>query len=82
MYCVATIFDYVGLTLGGVFKGIGKGNLFLNIDLFGYYVVGLPVGLVLGFYFGYGIYGFWFGNCAAVVALTLLSIYYLEKTNL
>ncbi|KAH6586170.1 hypothetical protein BASA50_000636 [Batrachochytrium salamandrivorans] len=53
---------------GGVLRGCGRQHLGAYINLAGYYVFGLPIGIFLGFKMGLGLEGMWIGLTCALVA--------------
>ncbi len=68
------IFDGVQGVGAGVLRGAGDARFTFLANLVGHYTVGLPVALGLGFTFGYGVVGLWWGLCIglAAVAVALL----------
>jgi multidrug resistance protein, MATE family len=68
------IFDASQATLANMLRGIHDSRVPLLIALFGYWAVGAPVGLVLGFWTPLGAVGVWTGLALglAVVAVLLL----------
>jgi MATE family multidrug resistance protein len=58
----------------GVLRGAGDTRAAFVANLIGHWVVGLPVGLLLGYRLGLGVIGLWWGLCAglSVVAAALL----------
>ena len=69
-------FDGVQVTVNGVLRGAGVAKPGLAAHLLGYWAVGLPVGLWLGFHRGWGAVGLWAGLAVglmiAAVALILI----------
>ena len=61
------VFDGLGTVTGGILRAKGQQNVGAVLNLAGYYVVGIPVGLVLAFHAGMGIYGLWAGLTMALV---------------
>nr|KAJ3422466.1 hypothetical protein HK105_007893 [Polyrhizophydium stewartii] len=55
---------------GGVLRGCGRQHLGAYINLAGYYIAGLPVGLYAGFRLGFGLEGIWFGLTVALVIVS------------
>jgi len=71
---VYQLFDNVQATVLGALRGYKDTHVPMIITLVGYWVVGLPLGCILGFgWFGepMGVYGFWI---AMVVSLALVAI--------
>ncbi|WP_375771717.1 MATE family efflux transporter [Archangium gephyra] len=54
---------------GGVLRGLGETRFTFVANLAGHYLVGLPVGLFLGFGLNHGLQGLWWGVCAGLTAI-------------
>jgi MATE family multidrug resistance protein len=69
------IFDDTQATALGVLRGYKDTQVPMWITLFGYWVIGLPVGYTLGFGLlgePMGIYGFWIGLLSGLAIVSLL----------
>jgi len=68
------IFDGIQVAGCGVLRGMGRTAPAAWLNLFGYWVLGLPLGAWLGLSRGWGLAGIWWGLCAglALVAVGLL----------
>ncbi len=68
------VFDGVQVVASGVLRGVGDTRTPLAINLFGFWMIGLPVSLLAAFTFGLGPIGLWWGLVAglAVVAIALV----------
>ncbi|HEX4650730.1 MAG TPA: MATE family efflux transporter [Granulicella sp.] len=60
-------FDGLQITASGALRGVGNTHAGLIVQLIGYWVVGLPVGLLLGYHFKLGAVGLWLGLCTGLV---------------
>ncbi len=60
-------FDGLQVTATGALRGAGNTHAGLIVQLIGYWVIGLPIGYVLGFRLHYGAVGLWLGLCAGLV---------------
>lgn len=71
---VFQVFDGLQAVGGGILRGLGETRVAMLVNLFGYWFLGLPVSYVLGFRFGLGPTGLWWGLVLglAVVASILL----------
>ncbi|KAJ0261764.1 Protein DETOXIFICATION 50 [Hirschfeldia incana] len=49
----------------GVLRGSARPRIGANVNMAAFYVVGMPVGMVLAFWFGFGFKGLWLGMLAA-----------------
>jgi MATE family multidrug resistance protein len=67
------LFDSVQTVTTGALRGLGNTHIAMLINLGGYWLLGLPVGWLLCFRFGYGVYGIWWGLTLslAVIATSL-----------
>lgn len=71
------IFDGMQVSLGGVFKGLKETNIVMFGDFAAYWLIGLPLGLVLGYKYKLELYGFWVGLTVAIFALSLILLFIL-----
>ncbi|XP_077225021.1 protein DETOXIFICATION 33-like isoform X2 [Tasmannia lanceolata] len=67
--------------LSGVAIGAGWQALVAYINLGCYYVVGLPLGLLLGFKFDFGVQGIWGGLTGGIVLQTIILVVVTSCTN-
>jgi multidrug resistance protein, MATE family len=70
-------FDGVQVTATGALRGAGNTHAGLYVQLVGYWVVGLPLGLWLGFGRKMGAVGLWIGLCAGlmIAGVALISVW-------
>lgn len=74
------IFDGLQISLGGVFKGLKKTNILMLGDFCAYWLIGLPLGILLAFKFKMNLYGFWVGLTLAIFSLgIILSVILLKQ---
>jgi len=68
------IFDGIQTVCTGALRGLGETRVPMWANFVGYWVLGLPLGLILCFVLRWGIYGMWIGLTLAliVISLTLL----------
>lgn len=66
------IFDGLQITLGGIFKGLKKTNIVMAGNFLAYWLIGLPLGFVLGFKYKMYLYGFWIGLTIAIFTLSMI----------
>ncbi|KAH9302478.1 hypothetical protein KI387_014061, partial [Taxus chinensis] len=67
--------------LSGVAIGCGWQAVVAYVNLATYYVVGLPIGIVLGFKTGLGVKGIWWGMIIGVALQTLILVVITCRTN-
>jgi MATE family multidrug resistance protein len=70
-------FDGVQITATGALRGVGNTHAGLYVQLVGYWVVGLPLGWLLGFHRKMGAVGLWIGLCAGlmIAGVALVSVW-------
>lgn len=66
------VFDGLQVVCSGVLRGVGDTRAPLAINLLGYWLVGLPVSLHLGFRTSLGPVGLWWGLVLGLVLVSLL----------
>lgn len=78
------IFDGIQTVCTGALRGLGETRMPMFANLIGYWVLGLPLGLILCFVLHWGIYGMWIGLTLAliVIASTLLARWRRDSTRL
>lgn len=79
VYC--TTVDAPGAVLGGVLRGFGRQAIGGYLNLFFYYAVAMPLGLVLAFYYDYSLKGLWGGIFVAIFPLTFPSSFMFNKST-
>ena len=65
------LFDGVQVVSSGVLRGLGNTRISMMINLIGHWGIGLPTGVALCFWAGWGVYGIWIGLS---VGLTLVAV--------
>ncbi|KAJ4907111.1 MATE efflux family protein [Raphanus sativus] len=72
---IGHLLDSIQSVLSGVARGCGWQKIGAFVNLGSYYLVGVPLGLLLGFYFNFGGRGLWLGIiCALTIQGVSLSI--------
>jgi MATE family multidrug resistance protein len=69
------LFDGIQTVATGALRGFGNTRVPMLVNLVGYWFFGLPVGYMLCFRFGYGVYGIWCGLTLALVAIALILLH-------
>ncbi|QDW25284.1 MATE family efflux transporter [Pedobacter sp. KBS0701] len=76
------LFDGTQVVGLGVLRGIGDVNIPTFITFLAYWVVGIPIGYVLGFHFNLGVNGIWYGlTLGLLTASILLFLRFQNKTR-
>eukprot|EP00804_Cyclotella_cryptica_P027763 CCRYP_009191-RA/>CCRYP_009191-RA protein AED:0.07 eAED:0.07 QI:1484/1/1/1/0/0/3/663/517 len=65
--CVFLINDASVATSGGVFRGLGRQKWILSINLFGSWILAMPVAYCLAFKTSLEVYGLWWGMSVGVI---------------
>ncbi|MDB4915604.1 MAG: hypothetical protein JWM95_3248 [Gemmatimonadetes bacterium] len=71
---VFQVFDGLQAVAGGILRGLGDTRVPFLINLAGFWLVGVPVSIGLGFYTPLGAAGLWWGFVAGLVSVSLLSL--------
>jgi multidrug resistance protein, MATE family len=69
------LFDAIQTVATGALRGLGNTRTPMLMNLAGYWIFGLPLGYVLCFRDGYGIYGLWIGLSLALIAIAMYLLY-------
>ena len=63
------LFDGLQTVATGALRGAGDTRTPMIVNLLAYWFIGLPLGWVLGFHFGWGAAGLWIGLCVGLILL-------------
>ncbi|KAK2653914.1 hypothetical protein Ddye_013770 [Dipteronia dyeriana] len=72
---ITMVLNIVQPVISGVAVGVGWQALVAYINLFCYYVVGLPLGFLLGYKTSLGVEGIWIGMICGTCLQTMILIY-------
>jgi MATE family multidrug resistance protein len=79
------VFDGIQVVTGGILRGLGDTRSPMIINLLGFWGVGIPAGLLLGFKAGMGAQGLWWGlvvGLASVAVILLVRVRYRIRARL
>jgi MATE family multidrug resistance protein len=76
--CVFLFCDASVATAGGIFRGIGRQKWLLHVNLFGSWLLAMPVAWCLAFRTNLGIYGLWWGMSVGVIISAISCQYVLN----
>jgi len=69
------IFDGVQTVCTGALRGLGETRAPMVANFVGYWILGLPLGLILCFVLKWGIYGMWIGLTLALIVISSILLY-------
>ncbi|XP_057756411.1 protein DETOXIFICATION 34-like [Arachis stenosperma] len=78
---ITMILNSVQPVISGVAVGGGWQALVAYINLFCYYIVGLPLGFLLGYKMGLRVQGIWIGMICGTILQTMILLYIIYTTN-
>ncbi|XP_057571440.1 multidrug and toxin extrusion protein 2 isoform X3 [Hippopotamus amphibius kiboko] len=81
LYIVFYLFEAICCLYGGVLRGTGRQAFGAVVNAVMYYVVGLPLGIVLIFVVGLGVAGLWLGMLACVILAATAFITYTARMD-
>ncbi len=76
---VFQVFDGIQVTSIGILRGLGDTRTPMLTGILGFWFLGLPVSLLLGFTLGYGPEGLWWGLVLGLVAVAVFLLYRLTR---
>ncbi|MDA9554831.1 MATE family efflux transporter, partial [Pelobium sp.] len=76
---VFQLFDGAQVVGLGILRGLGDVNIPTFITFTAYWLVGLPVGYLMGIKLGYGVNGIWYGLCLGLLVASILLFYRFQK---
>jgi MATE family multidrug resistance protein len=77
---VFQLFDGIQGVITGTLRGLGNTHIAMKVNLVAHWLLGLPIGYVLCFVTGWGVYGLWVGLSLGLIAtgVTLLWVWTVE----
>jgi len=77
--CVFMMGDAFQATTGGVFRGLGRQKLVLWLNILGFWMLAVPLGAILTFVVGLGVFGLWWGMVIGIYLSSIIGIWYLRR---
>ncbi|MHC5064014.1 MAG: MATE family efflux transporter [Planctomycetota bacterium] len=77
---VFQVFDGLQVAALGILRGMGKTLIASLVSLFGFWMLGLPVGCLLAFYMGLGPVGLWWGLVTALATVAVILMMFVRRS--
>jgi len=77
--CVFMMGDAFQATTGGVFRGLGRQKLVLWLNILGFWMLAVPLGAILTFVVGLGVFGLWWGMVIGIYLSSIIGMWYLRR---
>lgn len=77
--CLFQIFDGLQVSLAGIFRGLKQTKIVMISNLVSFWVVAIPLGTILAFYFNLNLYGFWIGIGIGSIILCFMMLFILLR---
>ncbi|KAI4299738.1 hypothetical protein L6164_033168 [Bauhinia variegata] len=81
MLAISIVIDSVQPVLSGVAIGAGWQTAVAYVNVTCYYLVGIPLGLLLGYKLNFGVLGIWIGMLGGTILQTCVLIFMVYRTN-
>ncbi|ATY67179.1 MATE efflux family [Cordyceps militaris] len=78
---IALFWDGISAGAHGILRGIGKQSIGGPANIFGHYVIALPLSLTLAFYFDWKIKGMWTGITGGLIVVSIIEYFYILKVD-
>ena len=79
--CIFMMGDAIQATTGGVLRGLGRQKLVFRLNMLGFWVLGVPLGAILTFAVGLGVFGLWWGMVIGIYLSAALGLYFLRRVD-
>ncbi|MGI4852594.1 MAG: MATE family efflux transporter [Janthinobacterium lividum] len=79
---VFAVFDAVQVVMTGALRGMGLTRVPMLVNFAGYWIIGLPLGVVMAFPLHRGVAGLWIGLCTALVLVAIVLLQYWRRQPL
>ncbi|KAI4379112.1 hypothetical protein MLD38_005448 [Melastoma candidum] len=79
--CFCIVIDNIQPVLSGVAVGAGWQTIVAYVNIACYYLLGVPLGLVLGYKLDWGVRGIWYGMLLGTIVQTIVLFIMVYRTN-
>mmetsp|Transcript_569 Transcript_569/g.1125 ORF Transcript_569/g.1125 Transcript_569/m.1125 type:complete len:526 (-) Transcript_569:64-1641(-) len=79
--CVFMMGDAIQATNGGVFRGLGRQKIVLWLNILGFWMLAVPIGAVLTFAVGLGVFGLWWGMVVGIYLSSIFGLWLLSRVD-
>jgi multidrug resistance protein, MATE family len=76
------LFDGIQTVATGALRGLGNTRIAMLVNFGGYWLFGLPIGYLLCFHYGYGVYGLWCGLSLSLTVIAVILLYVWQRHSL
>merc|ERR1712232_1261229 len=81
---IAAIFqlpDAINSAVQGILRGCGRQKIGACLNFVAYYIVGIPFGVMMAFYFDQGVLGLWIGMSSGLLMASIVGSLIMFKTD-
>jgi len=76
--CIFMMGDAIQGTISGILRGLGRQKLVLFLNILGFWIFAVPIGSVMTFVMGLGVYGLWWGMVIGIYTSAAIGIWILR----
>ncbi|KAL7535978.1 hypothetical protein ACHAXR_007509 [Thalassiosira sp. AJA248-18] len=84
LFLIAAAFqlpDAINACLQEIFRGTGRQALGAKVNFVAFYIIGIPLGYILGVKRGFGVEGLWWGMTAGLCSICIACTFIVRRTN-
>lgn len=79
--CIFMMGDACQATAGGVLRGLGRQKLVLWLNILGFWILAVPIGAILTFPLGQGVFGLWWGMVIGIYISGAVGLLFLHRVD-
>merc|ERR1739845_24443 len=73
--------DALQATTSGVLRGLGRQKLVLWLNIIGFWVLAVPLGAILTFVRGSGVFGLWWGMVIGIYTTGVIGLWFMRRVD-